>query len=117
MRTALVSDLHLGSAAGEDLLRSREIRERLLERLTDTDRLILLGDTLELRDLPIAAVVERAEPFFQEVGTAMAGREVVLVPGNHDHRLLAAWHARRVDEDPLGLEQRIGVMVESPATW
>ena len=42
---------------------------------------------LELRELPLAAVLESARPFFEELGEAMAGRRVVLVPGNHDHRL------------------------------
>jgi predicted phosphodiesterase len=107
MRTALVSDLHLGSAAGEDLLRDRGIRARLLEQLAEADRLVLLGDSLELRDLPIAVVLERAAPFFEELGTAMAGREVVLVPGNHDHRLAGPLLERLdIGGEELGLEHR-----------
>ena len=42
---------------------------------------------LELREKPLAATLEAARPFFEDLGEAMAGRHVVLVPGNHDHRL------------------------------
>lgn len=87
MRTAIVSDLHLGSAFGEDLLRDAEIRRVLLEEIEAADRVVLLGDVLELRQLPMARVLETVQPFFEELGEAMAGRRVVLVPGNHDHRL------------------------------
>jgi len=87
MRTAIVSDLHLGSATGEDIARDSAIRRVLLDEVRSADRLVLLGDALELRDLPLAHVLELIQPFFEELGEAMAGRRVVLVPGNHDHRL------------------------------
>ena len=87
MRTAIVSDLHLGSATGEDLARDPEIRRVLLEEVTMADRLVLLGDAIELRELPLPQVLATTQPFFEELGEAMAGRRVVLVPGNHDHRL------------------------------
>jgi predicted phosphodiesterase len=87
MRTAIVSDLHLGSAPGEDLARDPAIRRALLEEIAGADRLVLLGDVLELRELPLNEVVEVIQPFFEELGEAMAGRRVVIVPGNHDHRL------------------------------
>jgi len=87
MRTAIVSDLHLGSATGEDLGRDPEIRRILLEEIRGADRLVLLGDILELRELPLAQILTAVRPFFEELGEVMAGRRVVLVPGNHDHRL------------------------------
>jgi hypothetical protein len=87
MRTAIVSDLHLGSATGEDIARDPAIRQALLEEIASADRLVLLGDVLELRDLPLARVLDLVQPFFQELGEAMAGRRIVVVPGNHDHRL------------------------------
>lgn len=87
MRTAIVSDLHLGSAGGEDLLRDGAIRRVLIEEIAGADRLVLLGDVLELRELRLPRVLEIAQPFFEELGGAMAGRRIVLVPGNHDHRL------------------------------
>lgn len=87
MRTAIVSDLHLGSGFGEDLLRDAGVREVLLAELSGADRLVLLGDALELRELPLATALLSARRFFEELGEAMAGRPVILVPGNHDHRL------------------------------
>jgi Calcineurin-like phosphoesterase len=107
MRTAIVSDLHLGSGFGEDLLRDAEIRRTLLEEIAGADRLVLLGDVLELRELPLAIVLESARPFFEELGETMAGRPVVLVPGNHDHRLAEPLLEQLALADtPLGLEHR-----------
>jgi predicted phosphodiesterase len=116
MRTAIISDLHLGSAFGEDLLRDAGIRPVLLDELASADRLILLGDVLELRELPLATALESARPFFEEIGEAMAGRPVVLVPGNHDHRLAEPLLERlALDGKALGLEHR-AVPAAEPAT-
>ncbi len=87
MRTAIVSDLHLGAASGEDVLRDPAARRLLLTEIADADRVVLLGDVVELRDLPVGAILEAARPFFEELGDALGKREVTLVPGNHDHRL------------------------------
>jgi hypothetical protein len=87
VRTAIVSDLHLGSAFGEDIARDDDVRGTLLEEVSGADRVVLLGDVLELREKQLAAALESARPFFEELGAALAGRQVVLVPGNHDHRL------------------------------
>ena len=107
MRTAIVSDLHLGSAFGEDVARDAEIRRALLEEIATADRLVLLGDVLELREKPLAATLESARPFFEDVGGAMAGRHVVLVPGNHDHRLAEPLLEELALADrPLELEHR-----------
>ena len=86
MRTAIVSDLHLGGANGEDVLREPAIRRALLEEISGADRVILLGDAVELRDLPLGVALASARPFFEELGEALSGSEIVLVPGNHDHR-------------------------------
>ena len=94
MGTAILSDLHLGSAASTDLLRREEFIERLLGAIGEQDQLVLLGDTLELRDEPIEQAVATAQPFFERVGKAFGGRRVVLVPGNHDHHLLGHWLER-----------------------
>jgi 3',5'-cyclic AMP phosphodiesterase CpdA len=107
MRTAIISDLHLGSGFGEDLLRDAEVRRTLLDELDAVDRLVLLGDVLELRELPLATALESARPFFEELGAVMAGRQVVLVPGNHDHRLAEPLLEQKALEDmPLDLEHR-----------
>ncbi|HUB35514.1 MAG TPA: hypothetical protein VL972_01700 [Solirubrobacteraceae bacterium] len=116
MRTLLVSDLHLGGLSGIDLLRRPALREALLAELPSVDRLVLLGDTLELRHGPPGKALAAARPFFEDLGRALAGRELILCAGNHDHALLATWLQGRALEDrpPLGLEQRIEPAQASP---
>lgn len=87
MRTAIISDLHLGLAGDEDVLRDPGVRRALFEEIAGADRLVLLGDVVELRNLPLGPSLERARPFFEELGEALGEAEVTLVPGNHDHRL------------------------------
>jgi predicted phosphodiesterase len=107
VRTAVVSDLHLGLGSGADLLRRPRFREPLLAGLEDVDRLVLLGDVLELRDRPLPEVLATAAPAFAALGEAVAERELVIVPGNHDHHLIEPWLERRGLEGaaPLELEQ------------
>jgi Calcineurin-like phosphoesterase len=87
MRTAIISDLHLGVASDEDVLRDPTIRRILFEEIAGADRLVLLGDVVELRNLPVGPSLERSRPFFEELGEAIGEVEVMLVPGNHDARL------------------------------
>jgi hypothetical protein len=87
MRTAIVSDLHLGVASDEDVLRDPAVRRVLLEEIAGADRVVLLGDVVELRNLPLGPSLARSRPFFEELGEAIGDVEVILVPGNHDHRL------------------------------
>lgn len=120
MRTAIVSDLHLGGLTGEDLLRDRAIRNVLFEEVRGADRLVLLGDTIELRDLPVSEALERSRPFFAELGEVLAGREVVIVAGNHDHRLAEPLVDRReLAAKSLGLanEYRPAGAAAKPARW
>ena len=110
MRTLVISDLHLGSVGRADVLRDPLPREPLLAALAGADRLVLLGDALELRHGPRHTAMAAARPFFEELGRAMEGGEIVLVPGNHDHALLAQWLAARSELShtaPLALEQRL----------
>lgn len=86
MRTAIISDLHLGAVSGGDVLRDAAVRSVLLEEIAGADRIVLLGDVVELRDLALGPALELARPFFEELGAALGEREVTLVPGNHDHR-------------------------------
>jgi hypothetical protein len=68
------------------------------------DRLVLLGDVLELRDRPLGEVLEVAGPVLSELAEAVAGRELVIVPGNHDHHLIEEWLERRALEGLATLE-------------
>ncbi len=87
MRTAIVSDLHLGLLSGGDLVRDRGVRELLLAEIADADRVVLLGDVVELREVAVGTALAVARPVFEELGAALGEREVVIVPGNHDHHL------------------------------
>jgi calcineurin-like phosphoesterase family protein len=105
MRTAIVSDLHLGLASDEDVLRDPEVRQLLLDEIAGAQRLVLLGDAVELRNLPLGPSLERARPFFEDLGEALGEVEVILVPGNHDHRLAEPLlDELSVAGEPLGLE-------------
>ena len=46
MLAAVVSDLHLGTHSGADLLRRPEIQAKLFDALSDADEVVLLGDTV-----------------------------------------------------------------------
>jgi len=96
--TAIVSDLHLGTVSGGDVTRRPEIRQRLLEALAAADRVVLLGDALELRERPSAEVLELARPLLEGLGEVTESKQLVIVPGNHDHELVApALEAARLD--------------------
>jgi hypothetical protein len=107
VRTAIISDLHLGVASDEDVLRDSGVRRILLEEIRGADRLILLGDVVELRNLPLGPSLARSRPFFEELGEALGEAEVTLVPGNHDHRLAEPLldELSIADGTALGLEQ------------
>lgn len=118
MRTLIVSDLHLGARSRVDLARRPELREPLLRAAEEADLVLLLGDALELRHGPVHAALAAARGFFSDLGDAVGDGEVVLVPGNHDHELLAPWLARRRrDGAPpaLALEERVSVAAGDPA--
>jgi UDP-2,3-diacylglucosamine pyrophosphatase LpxH len=118
MRTLIVSDLHLGSLSGADLLRRSELRAPFLAAVADADRVVLLGDVLELRHGPVRDAMQVARPFFEELGRALDDRELVVTAGNHDHALVEPWLAARgvdLEPEPLGLEQLIEPAEASPA--
>jgi predicted phosphodiesterase len=102
--TAVISDLHLGTRTKDDLLARPEARGRLMRELGSADQVVLLGDSIELRDGPASEALATAAPFFEELGEALSGRRVILVPGNHDYQLASRWLERRGPR-PLGLEE------------
>ncbi len=118
MRTLIVSDLHLGSISGSDLLRSEDVRAALFAELEGVERLVLLGDVLELRHGPLREALAAARPFFEDLGAALGERELVIAAGNHDHGLVEPWLEQRggdPEPPPLGLEQLIAPADASPA--
>src|SRR5205807_165289 len=117
MRTLIVSDLHLGGLSGADMLRDPELRAPLLRAAESADRVVLLGDVLEFRHGPPREALAAAQPFFADLGRALAGRELIVVAGNHDHALVAPWLSRRgalQAPRPLALEQLIAPADASP---
>lgn len=117
LRTLIVADLHLGCAGQNDLTGRPGVRARLVDAMSGADRLVLLGDVLELRDCSQDEAIAAAAPFFSALGEALAGREVVVIPGNHDHSLVARWLGERraqAAQAPLGLEARIEPERASP---
>ena len=113
MRIAVVSDFHLGTLAGTDMARRPGALDRLVGALEGADRVVVLGDLLELRERPVAALLDAVRPFFERLGEALGERRITVVPGNHDHALAEPWLARRrLLGEPVGPEQEWPVRPE-----
>jgi predicted phosphodiesterase len=124
LRTLVVSDLHIGARHGRARLDGDAAAvEALAAAASQADRLVLLGDILELRQQPMRDALAAASRVLPRVvarlgeggeggeggqggegrqggegGQGREGRqggEVVLVAGNHDHELFGAWASRR----------------------
>jgi hypothetical protein len=111
VRTLVISDLHLGARNDVDVLRRPVAQNALVGALEGVDRLVILGDVLELRHGPMYDALEAARPVLTAIGEALGpDGEVVLVPGNHDFRLIAPWldWRSRNGHEPLGLQERAG---------
>jgi predicted phosphodiesterase len=103
VRTLVISDLHLGMRSGHDVLHRGAALEALRSALRDADRLVLLGDTVELYEAPRLRALRAARPVLQAIGAAAPDGGIVLVPGNHDGVLIRNWvRARRRERRPIG---------------
>jgi hypothetical protein len=92
MRTLVVSDLHLGARLRRDVLRRSEPLAALLAALEGIQRLVLLGDVIELLEGRPREAMAAAEPVLRAVGGRLGpDGEVILVPGNHDAALVRPW--------------------------
>lgn len=102
MRTLVLSDLHLGVGPRHAAVELPRPRERLLAALEGVERLVLLGDVLELLERTPGHTLQIAEPILRSVGGALRpGAEVIFVPGNHDRLLIQGWlRARREPLEP-----------------
>lgn len=108
-RTLVISDLHIGLRQRADLLRRPVVLDALCDHLRQGGftRLVLLGDTVELRHGPVREALDAATPVLARLGDAV--EHVVLVPGNHDHQLLAPWLEARghaAEPPPLALDEQ-----------
>jgi len=109
VRTLVVSDLHLGSALGRDVLRRPVALDALQAAVSGVDRLVLLGDVVELLEGRPRRAFSRAHHPLRVLGEALGrSREVVIVPGNHDHVLVRPFlRERRATGRPLGIATRV----------
>ena len=114
MRTLIISDLHIGMTKGNDVLRQSEGIEPLLEELKGADRLVLLGDTIEMRDGPVNTILAAARPTLEKISSALpAHAEVLVTAGNHDHALISPY--LQYAGHPLGLASDIPLAEAAPA--
>ena len=118
------SQTSTSAATGQrDLLRRADLREPLLEAIADVDRLVILGDGLELREAAHRDAMDVAAPFFADVGEALGpDKELILLAGNHDHGIAAGCIDARLQSEPagfLGLEERFApeTPARSPSAW
>ena len=80
LRTLVVSDLHLGAAPGNDVVRHRAMRTSLVDALSECERLVLLGDVIELATARAPGAGSRA-PRARADRRGARPREVVIVGG------------------------------------
>ena len=92
-RTLIISDLHIGAYAGHCVLERPAVLEALLAQLAGFQRLIILGDLIELGEgRPPEEVLGIAAPILTAIGTAMGNAgEIIVLPGNHDRRMVRPW--------------------------
>ena len=83
MRTLVVSDLHIGAKGDRARLEDQPALDALRAAAAQADRLVILGDVLELRQRPVGSVLVVARDVLASLGQALGpAREVVIVPGN-----------------------------------
>jgi UDP-2,3-diacylglucosamine pyrophosphatase LpxH len=92
VRTLVISDLHLGQRGGVSVLERPTPLAALLGVLAEYDRLVLLGDIVELQDAGASYSYPVAEPVLRTIAERMGPeKQLVMVPGNHDHGLVGEW--------------------------
>lgn len=91
-RTLVISDLHVGMRDGFSVLERPVALELLLNALQDCERLVLLGDLVELQEAQAAHSLATVRPILQAIGAQMGPeREILFLPGNHDRQLIRGW--------------------------
>ncbi len=117
MHTLVISDLHIGAGSGRAALEDPEVVRRLSEAISQAQRLVLLGDIIELRQGPIQDALAAASRVLPQLVSGLGeGREVILLMGNHDHQL-------RVQSEALGQVEWMlsqngnAVRIEYPGVW
>jgi len=117
VRTLVISDLHIGAGRGRTTLDDPAVVEKLADAIAPVDRLVLLGDIIELRERPLSDALAAASRVLPELVRGMApGREVIMLMGNHDHQLQV--HAEALSQVEWMLSQfGASVRFEYPGLW
>ncbi len=94
--------------------------EGLLGALDEVERLVLLGDTIELLEGRPVEALAAAEPVLRAIGRRLGGeREVIIVPGNHDAALIGEWVGAQ--REPLGVDAAVPTeatsLLDRLASW
>jgi Calcineurin-like phosphoesterase len=117
LRTLVISDLHIGAGHGRAALNDSPIVEALAAAIATADRLVLLGDVIELRQGPIQDALAAASRVLPQLVSGLGdGREVVMVFGNHDHQLQLQQEALSQIEWMLS-QNGASVRFEYPGLW
>jgi hypothetical protein len=117
VRTLVISDLHLGAGHGRAALNDPPIVDTLRAAIASADRLVLLGDIIELRQGSIQDALAAASRVLPQLVSGLGkGREVVLLVGNHDHQLQVHPEALRRVEGMLS-QSGASVRFEYPGVW
>ncbi len=102
------------------MLTRPEPLRRLLSALDGVDRLVLLGDTVELAEGRPQHALHVAAPVLGAIGATLGPeREVLIVPGNHDRALIYGWPRSRgaalgvADRVPLGATAALARMAQA----
>jgi hypothetical protein len=108
VRTLIISDLHIGSRLTHDVLTRPEPLRPLLDALERVERLVLMGDVVELMEGRPDQAMSVAEPILRQIGERLGSeREVLVIPGNHDRPLVRAWLRR--DPGRLSLATQVPI--------
>ena len=117
MRTLVISDLHIGAGHGRAALEDQTIVEPLAAAIAGYDRLVLLGDVIELRQGPIQDALAAASRVLPQLVSGLGrGGEVIMLAGNHDHQLQVHPEATAQIESMLS-GSGASVRFEYPGVW
>jgi Calcineurin-like phosphoesterase len=88
LRTLVISDLHIGAGRGRAALDDPVVLEALRAAIAPVDRLVLLGDVIELRQGSLQDALAAASRVLPQLVSGLGwGRELIMLAGNHDHQL------------------------------
>ena len=116
MRTLVISDLHVGLEGDGAQLEDPRAAAALRAAAEQADRLILLGDILEFRRGPVRHALAATQRILPNLVQGLGrDKEIVIVPGNHDHELLSGWIDRRSVKSAPQAPEPLGLA--SPVEW